>query len=225
MDQALDSVRPYMESHGGNVELLGIQDGIVHLRLQGSCTSCSASSSTLELAVRQALEQAAPDLDGMDVEGVVQGPGAAGIELPMAAPVTWIPVDGLAGLSPESARGRGRRGAVPGDRQRGGHAAGVRERVRRVRRTARRRGAGRRRADLPRLLADLLPAAGGALARRRRPAAGAGPAAARARRRSRWPSREPPGRRGDRRPAPGGDGVRAAGPQAARGLRDGARST
>jgi Fe-S cluster biogenesis protein NfuA/nitrite reductase/ring-hydroxylating ferredoxin subunit len=69
---ALDTVRPYMESHGGNVELLGIEDGVAKLRLEGSCKSCRASSSTLELAVRQALEAAAPDLLGMDVEGVVE---------------------------------------------------------------------------------------------------------------------------------------------------------
>ena len=61
-----------MESHGGNVELLGIEDGIAKLRLEGSCKSCRASSSTLELAVRQALEEAAPDLEGMDVEGIVE---------------------------------------------------------------------------------------------------------------------------------------------------------
>jgi Fe-S cluster biogenesis protein NfuA/nitrite reductase/ring-hydroxylating ferredoxin subunit len=70
--QALERVRPYMESHGGNVEFLGVHENIAHLRLQGSCKSCSASSSTLELAVRQALEEAAPDLEGMEVEGVVE---------------------------------------------------------------------------------------------------------------------------------------------------------
>jgi Fe-S cluster biogenesis protein NfuA/nitrite reductase/ring-hydroxylating ferredoxin subunit len=69
---ALDSVRPYMESHGGNIELLGFEDGVVRLRLEGSCKSCRASSSTLELAVKQALQQAAPDLLGMDVEGVLE---------------------------------------------------------------------------------------------------------------------------------------------------------
>ncbi|MEA2332145.1 MAG: hypothetical protein QOH58_2283 [Thermoleophilaceae bacterium] len=82
--QALDTVRPYMESHGGNVELLGIENGIAKLRLEGSCKSCRASSSTLELAVRQALEEAAPDLDGMDVEGVVEEePELSGIPLPL----------------------------------------------------------------------------------------------------------------------------------------------
>ena len=94
--QALDSVRPYMESHGGNVELLGIEDGIAKLRLEGSCKSCRASSSTLELAVRQALEEAAPDLLGMDVEGVreEEAEEVTGIALPMAngAP-SWHTLD------------------------------------------------------------------------------------------------------------------------------------
>src|SRR5690348_1944578 len=48
---ALEQVRPYMESHGGGVELLGIEDGVARLRLEGSCNGCGASSSTLELAV------------------------------------------------------------------------------------------------------------------------------------------------------------------------------
>ncbi len=93
--QALDTVRPYMESHGGNVELLGIEDGIAKLRLEGSCKSCRASSSTLELAVRQALEEAAPDLLGMDVEGVMEEEEeVTGVALPMAngAP-SWHTLD------------------------------------------------------------------------------------------------------------------------------------
>lgn len=92
--QALDTVRPYMESHGGNVELLGIEDGVARLRLEGSCKSCRASSSTLELAVRQALEEAAPDLLGMDVEGVLDDEEVTGVALPMAngAP-SWHTLD------------------------------------------------------------------------------------------------------------------------------------
>jgi Fe-S cluster biogenesis protein NfuA/nitrite reductase/ring-hydroxylating ferredoxin subunit len=82
---ALDTVRPYMESHGGDVNLLGVEDGVVKLRLTGSCKSCRASTSTLELAVRQALDAAAPDLVGMDVEGVVEDeePETTGIPLPV----------------------------------------------------------------------------------------------------------------------------------------------
>jgi Fe-S cluster biogenesis protein NfuA/nitrite reductase/ring-hydroxylating ferredoxin subunit len=91
--QALDSVRPYMESHGGNVELLGVEGGVARLRLEGSCKSCRASSSTLELAVKQALQEAAPDLLGMDVEGVAE-PDLPGVPLPVVngAP-SWHTLD------------------------------------------------------------------------------------------------------------------------------------
>jgi Fe-S cluster biogenesis protein NfuA/nitrite reductase/ring-hydroxylating ferredoxin subunit len=100
--EALERVRPYMESHGGDVELVEVADGVAHLRLQGSCRSCAASSATLELAVRQALEEAAPDLVGMDVEGVVESePEPLGTPLPMAAPPAWFGVDGLNALAAE----------------------------------------------------------------------------------------------------------------------------
>ncbi len=62
VQSALDSVRPYMESHGGNVELLSVRDGVARIHLRGSCSDCSASSVTLELADQKALEEAAPDL-------------------------------------------------------------------------------------------------------------------------------------------------------------------
>jgi len=42
--QALEQVRPYLRSHGGNVELLGVETGVVRLRLQGSCHSCPSSA-------------------------------------------------------------------------------------------------------------------------------------------------------------------------------------
>jgi Fe-S cluster biogenesis protein NfuA/nitrite reductase/ring-hydroxylating ferredoxin subunit len=67
--EALDKVRPYMESHGGNVELLSLQNDFARLRLQGSCKTCPSSAVTLELAVRQAIEEACPDLAGFEVEG------------------------------------------------------------------------------------------------------------------------------------------------------------
>ena len=79
---ALDSVRPYMESHGGNVELLSLEDGIARIHLRGSCSDCAASSVTLELAIKQALEDAAPDLIGLEVEGVApQTMGGTGLPM------------------------------------------------------------------------------------------------------------------------------------------------
>ena len=86
--EALDTVRPYMESHGGNVELVSLEDGVARLVLQGSCNGCAASRATLELAIKQALDEHCPDLVGLEVEGVTEPvlPDAAGMGLPMAAP-------------------------------------------------------------------------------------------------------------------------------------------
>ncbi len=80
---ALDSVRPYMESHGGNVELLSLEHGIARIHLRGSCSDCSASTVTLELAIKQALEQMAPDLEGLQVDGLSEQ-AIAGQALPMS---------------------------------------------------------------------------------------------------------------------------------------------
>ena len=79
---ALDSVRPYMESHGGNVELLSLEGAVARIHLRGSCSDCAASSVTLELAIKQALEDAAPDLMGLEVEGVApQTIGGSGLPM------------------------------------------------------------------------------------------------------------------------------------------------
>jgi Fe-S cluster biogenesis protein NfuA/nitrite reductase/ring-hydroxylating ferredoxin subunit len=69
---ALASVRPYMESHGGDVELLRLEDGVAHLRLVGHCHGCPASAATLELAIKEAIDDAAPDLLALEVEGVAE---------------------------------------------------------------------------------------------------------------------------------------------------------
>jgi Fe-S cluster biogenesis protein NfuA/nitrite reductase/ring-hydroxylating ferredoxin subunit len=70
--EALDKVRPYLKSHGGNVELISLENDIARLRLKGTCQSCASSSVTLELAIRHAIEQACPDLAHFEVEGVAQ---------------------------------------------------------------------------------------------------------------------------------------------------------
>jgi Fe-S cluster biogenesis protein NfuA/nitrite reductase/ring-hydroxylating ferredoxin subunit len=90
--EALDEVRPYMESHGGDVELLGLEDGVARLRLQGSCDGCPASSATLELAIKKALMEAAPDLDGLEVEGAEPAePEIGGAPLPLAPADVAVP--------------------------------------------------------------------------------------------------------------------------------------
>jgi len=64
---ALEKVRPYMQSHGGNIELLGLENDVARVKLDGTCKTCPSSTVTLELAVRRAVEEACPDLLGFEV--------------------------------------------------------------------------------------------------------------------------------------------------------------
>ena len=84
--QALDEVRPYLKSHGGNVELVHIEGNVAHLRLQGSCHGCSSSTMTLKMTIEEAIYKAAPDLDGIQVEGVVSPPARQGLPMTFVAP-------------------------------------------------------------------------------------------------------------------------------------------
>lgn len=70
--KALEEVRPYLQSHGGNVELLGVEDGVARLRMQGSCDGCPSSAMTLKLAIEEAIQKTAPDLEGVEAEGVAE---------------------------------------------------------------------------------------------------------------------------------------------------------
>jgi Fe-S cluster biogenesis protein NfuA len=69
VERALESVRPYLRSHGGDVELLDVdEDGVVRLRLLGHCDGCAGSTATLRSAVDGAIEAAAPEVIRIDVE-------------------------------------------------------------------------------------------------------------------------------------------------------------
>jgi Fe-S cluster biogenesis protein NfuA/nitrite reductase/ring-hydroxylating ferredoxin subunit len=67
VSDALDSVRPYLGSHGGDVHLIEVADDVVRLQFSGSCKSCPSSSVTLELAVEDAIRAAAPEVDTIEV--------------------------------------------------------------------------------------------------------------------------------------------------------------
>jgi len=76
---ALDKVRPYLQSHKGNVELVGVNEGVVHLKLQGSCDGCASSAMTLKLAIEEAIYECAPDIVALEVEGVVEQKKPSGL--------------------------------------------------------------------------------------------------------------------------------------------------
>jgi Fe-S cluster biogenesis protein NfuA/nitrite reductase/ring-hydroxylating ferredoxin subunit len=107
--RALEEVRPYLLSHGGNVELLGVEEGVARLRMQGSCSGCPSSTVTLKLAIEEAIQKTAPDLQRIQAEGVAEEPRPtiiAGPTLrkkekkrPQEDGASWTVVGGLPQLS------------------------------------------------------------------------------------------------------------------------------
>jgi Fe-S cluster biogenesis protein NfuA/nitrite reductase/ring-hydroxylating ferredoxin subunit len=71
---ALDKVRPYLGSHAGGVQYLGVQDGVARLLLEGSCNGCASSTVTVQLAIEGAVRDAAPEVTEVLVEGVTAAP-------------------------------------------------------------------------------------------------------------------------------------------------------
>ena len=60
VEEILESLRPMLIQDGGNVELVEVEDGVVKVRLVGSCVSCSSSLMTLKMGIEKALKKAIP---------------------------------------------------------------------------------------------------------------------------------------------------------------------
>lgn len=76
IQRALDRVRPYLGSHAGGVHYVGVTDGVARLRLEGNCNGCPSSTVTVQLAIEGAVQDAAPEVSEVVVEGVTEPPGA-----------------------------------------------------------------------------------------------------------------------------------------------------
>ncbi|HEV7641483.1 MAG TPA: NifU family protein [Gaiellaceae bacterium] len=72
--RALEEVRPYLGSHGGDVELVGVSGGVARLRLNGTCDGCPSSSVTLKHSIETAIMRAAPELVSVEAEGLDERP-------------------------------------------------------------------------------------------------------------------------------------------------------
>ncbi len=91
--KALARVRPYLDSHGGDVELLAVdaEAGAVSLRMKGSCDGCPSSALTVKLAVEGAIRDLAPEVERIDVENVTREAPRPNGEA--AAPTQWVRVE------------------------------------------------------------------------------------------------------------------------------------
>jgi Fe-S cluster biogenesis protein NfuA/nitrite reductase/ring-hydroxylating ferredoxin subunit len=102
---ALDRVRPYLGSHGGDVQLLDIVGDTVRLQFSGSCKSCPSSAVTLELAVEDAVRAAAPEISSIEVvaaesDSVGVIPAESLLTKVRATSAAWHQVPDLAELAP-----------------------------------------------------------------------------------------------------------------------------
>jgi Fe-S cluster biogenesis protein NfuA len=70
VELALDSVRPYLKSHAGDVGIASVDGGVVTLRLHGTCDGCSSSATTLKLAVERAILERVPEIHTVVAENV-----------------------------------------------------------------------------------------------------------------------------------------------------------
>jgi Fe-S cluster biogenesis protein NfuA len=96
VQRALETVRPYLGSHAGGVSLSAVDpDGVVHLRLEGSCDGCPSSSLTVKNAIEQAILAVAPDVIAVETEGMVEEPsGPALLQIAPFAPHADAPTSG-----------------------------------------------------------------------------------------------------------------------------------
>lgn len=109
ISDALDGVRPYLGSHGGDVHLLEVAGDTVRLQFAGSCSSCPSSAATLELTIQDAVRAAAPEISSIEV--VPAEPESTAPVIPAESllarvhangggPATWHQVPDLADLTP-----------------------------------------------------------------------------------------------------------------------------
>ena len=76
--QAIEKVQPRVRKGGGELEILGIEGGVVRLHLQVTGHACGSTKTTLKQMVEDALYEAAPDMSGLVIEGLEDEAGSAG---------------------------------------------------------------------------------------------------------------------------------------------------
>jgi nitrite reductase/ring-hydroxylating ferredoxin subunit/Fe-S cluster biogenesis protein NfuA len=88
--RVIESVRPYMQSHGGDVELAEVRGDTVYVRLHGACNGCSMSAVTLREGVEEAVLARVPAIRAVEVLPNEPGPALIGIaQIGVSGSVGW----------------------------------------------------------------------------------------------------------------------------------------
>ena len=102
VEVALESVRPMLASHGGNVELVKVTPPSIEVRFVGACDGCPASALTFHAGVKKAIQEACPEIvEILQVKGL-RGAGESGVRFvspfAIAAEGAWRPVGALSDI-------------------------------------------------------------------------------------------------------------------------------
>jgi Fe-S cluster biogenesis protein NfuA len=62
IEAVLNEIRPSLQADGGDVELVGVNDGMVSLRLTGACAGCPFSTMTLKMGIERILKEKLPEV-------------------------------------------------------------------------------------------------------------------------------------------------------------------
>ncbi|MBZ0326704.1 MAG: NifU family protein [Altibacter sp.] len=64
VEEALEEIRPFLQSDGGDISLLSIEDGkVVHVKLEGACVGCTVNQMTLKSGVEMTIKKYAPQIE------------------------------------------------------------------------------------------------------------------------------------------------------------------
>jgi Fe-S cluster biogenesis protein NfuA len=66
IEQALNKIRPALQADGGDVQFVGIEDGVVKVRLTGACGGCPMSQMTLKMGIERHLRKEVPEVKSVE---------------------------------------------------------------------------------------------------------------------------------------------------------------
>jgi Fe-S cluster biogenesis protein NfuA len=66
VERVINRIRPAVQMDGGDIELIDVVDGLVKLRLVGSCSGCPSSTMTLQMGIERAIRAEVPEITGVE---------------------------------------------------------------------------------------------------------------------------------------------------------------
>jgi Fe-S cluster biogenesis protein NfuA len=67
VEPLISQLRPYLQADGGDIELVGVEDAIVYVRLRGACSGCPSAIYTLKMGVEARIIEAVPEVKAVEL--------------------------------------------------------------------------------------------------------------------------------------------------------------